>query len=140
MLVLIGDTGQLPAVLGRVMWELNNSTATAEDIAGRALYHQFTTVANLTVNVRIIAGDDDAQFFDEFLVRLRDGKVTINDYQRIRTTCSRYTLRDREWEQWGFLENDVTHLFSTNREVDVENRRRLALLQKPIAKVVATNS
>jgi hypothetical protein len=64
-IVLIGDTGQLPAVKGRVLWD--NKPSTSEiDTFGKNLYHLFTTVVNLEKNVWIDPNDDEAMYYDEF--------------------------------------------------------------------------
>lgn len=47
--VLIGDTGLLPAVRDRVMWEVNPKSP--NNIAELGLYKQFLTVLTLTENV-----------------------------------------------------------------------------------------
>ena len=78
---MIGDTGQLPAVRGRVMWEGNLKHLF--DITGFNLYKQFQTVITLKENVRSDNNDTEAAYYDEFLIRLRDGKCTIEDFNHI---------------------------------------------------------
>ena len=46
-----------------------------------------------------------------------------------------------QWEQrFGESQNDVTYLFTTNREVQEYNHKRLNQLQKPIALVEAKHT
>ena len=71
---MIGDTRQLPAALGRVTQEKNPKTE--NDIFGLNLYRQFQTVIKHKVNVRIQYDDEEAMFYDNFLIRLRDGTCT----------------------------------------------------------------
>ena len=68
IIVLIGDTGQLPAVRSRVMWEVNPKNP--NDISRLHLYRQFLTVLTLTENVQIQQHDSEAAFYDAFLRRL----------------------------------------------------------------------
>jgi hypothetical protein len=49
-------------------------------------------------------------------------------------------LTSAEWQRRGFLEDDVTALFSTNQEVNKENALRLVKLGNPIARIEAMNS
>lgn len=138
IVVLIGDTGQLPTVLGRVMWEQNPKTD--NDIYGLNLYEQFQTVITLTENVRIQHDDEEAVFYDQFLIRLRDGKCTEDDYNHVRMRCSDHSLTDTEWKDRGFCGDNVTSLFSTNQEVNIENKKRILRLSKPIVRIEATNN
>ena len=81
IVILIGDTGQLPAVLGRVMWE--KKPKTPFHIAGLNLYREFQTVVTLKENLRLEQDDLEATFYDACLTRLRDGKCTSDDYNQI---------------------------------------------------------
>jgi hypothetical protein len=84
--------------------------------------------------------DDEAVYYDEFFKRLRDGKCTLHDYERIRKTCSDHSLTPGQWRRRGFLEDGVTALFSTNKEVNEDNVSRLVKLGNPIARIEARNS
>ena len=135
---MICDTGQLPAVRGRVMWERNPKHPF--DIAGFNLYKQFQTVITLKENVRIDNNDTEAAYYDEFLIRLRDGKCTVEDFNNIWIKCSDHSLTPRAWQERSFCGENVTSLFATNEEVNVENKERLKKLSRPIVRIKATNS
>jgi hypothetical protein len=82
IMVLIGDTGQLPAVLRRVLWD-KTPTTNGHDLHGKFLYfNYFKTVIHLTENERVV-NDPEAIYYDQFLTRLQDGQCTIADYQTI---------------------------------------------------------
>ena len=58
--MLIGDTGQLPYVRGRVLWE--QKLKTKNDIYGLNMYREFKDVITLQDNKRTQDGDDEARF------------------------------------------------------------------------------
>jgi ATP-dependent DNA helicase PIF1 len=139
IMVLIGDTGQLPAVLGRVLWD-QTPTTNEYDSHGRFLYfNYFKTVIHLTENKRIV-NNPEAIYYDQFLTRLRDGECTYDDFQTIRTRCSRNSMTRTEWQERGFTGDNVVRLFTTNKEVNKENEKRLKALNKPIVRIDAENS
>ena len=49
-------------------------------------------------------------------------------------------MSSREWKDRGFCRNDVTSLFATNQEVNIENKERILRLSKPIVRIGANNS
>jgi len=79
------------------------------------LYQQFRTAITLTESNRLDKEDADVVWFDSFLERLRDGKNTDDDWMRMRDLGSRDTLRYEQWRQRGFANDDVVHLYTTNK-------------------------
>ncbi len=99
VIVLCGDTAQLPPVQGRCLWEKSRSKATSEALAGMKLYfEEFLTVVELKENMRLNRDDPDADSYESFLNRLADGECTDNDWRTVRDKCSRDTLGQAEWD------------------------------------------
>ena len=105
------------------MWE--EKPKNPNDVAGLHLYRQFRTVITLKENVRIDRNDEEAVFYDAFLTRLRDGTCTIEDYNHIRLKCSNHSMSPRKWRELGFCGDNVTSLFGTNEEVNIDNKNKI---------------
>jgi hypothetical protein len=123
IVVLVGDTAQLPPVLGTPLWgkhqpgQRRPRMNTSEE-QGMNLYLQnFTTVIELTENNRLLQGDPDVASFAGFLDRLADGKCTQDDWLLARQR-SHSTIGPLEWERRGFTSPGVIHLYATNKEVE----------------------
>ena len=138
--VMVGDPGQLPPVMGRCVWDASRSGANGDDLAGYGLYQLFTSVVQLVENRRLDPADPDSVWFRAFLGRLRNGNCTHADWLHVRKNCSRYTMGMNEWKRRGFEGADTTHLYVTNAEVHQHNSSCLQLLGKPIALVEAENT
>ena len=137
VVLLIGDPGQLPPVMGNVLWA-TNAGRSEDDMKGHQLYmSQFTNVVELKENCRVSAEDDQAEYFLEFLDRLHDGEHTDEDYAQA-LKSSHGSISDEEWnERFNEDVHDVTHLFCTNEEVNKYNLRRLKKLGNKIALIEA---
>ena len=114
IVVLIGDTGQLPSILGKVIWETDPKSR--NDTSGLRLYKQFQTVITLTENFRIHNHDKKPVFYDKILIILRDGRFSLKDYNHIKKNCSNHSLAATEFKMRGFSENNVTSLFSSSKK------------------------
>jgi len=75
----------------------------------------------LEQNKRIDEDDSDADEFNDFLENLADDKVTMAQLEKVKTTCSRQTLKDRIWVERGFTKESTTHLFRKNADVQKKN-------------------
>ena len=145
IVVLVGDTAQLPPVLGIPLWGKHQQgqrrpRMTAAEEQGINLYLQnFTTVIELTENNRLQQGDPDVAVFDGFLNRLADGKCTSEDWLLAKER-SHSTIGVVEWERRGFTSPGVIHLYSTNKEVENHNLDELKKRNKPILRIAATNN
>ena len=79
--VLCGDPGQLPPVnQSYCLWEKNIKGI--HDF-GCILFQLFDSIIQLDTNMRVNNDDPDSVFFYNFLLRLRDGNVTEEDWLRI---------------------------------------------------------
>jgi len=94
----------------------------------------------LTESNRLDKEDADAVWFDSFLERLRDGENTDDDWMCMRDLGSRDILRYEQWRQRGFANDDVVHLYTTNKEVSKRNLYCLQQKKKPIVRINSLNT
>ena len=92
----------------------------------------------LIENKRLDSNDADAKRFDEFLLCLRNGDCTRNDWKYIRDIASKNTVSNEKWEP--FEGDDVIHLYSTNKEVNKRNIECLQRVGKPIVRIDAEHT
>ena len=136
VVILCGDPAQLPAVTGNCLWFPTPRNG-SDDQRGFLLYQLFDTVTILRKNERIDGTDPDANTFESFLKRLRNGENTHEDWETLKNKCSQSSLSN--WhEQFGG--NDVIHLYCTNREVAERNIACLKEVGNPMVKVEAEYS
>ena len=90
-------------------------------------------------NNRVDTTDPDAVKFDTFLDRLRDGENTKEDYNILREKCSIFAMGVEAWKSKGFNDDDVTHLYFTNKQVNNHNNEMIQKIGNPIALIEATN-
>jgi ATP-dependent DNA helicase PIF1 len=141
IVVLVGDTAQLPPVKGVPLWSKKRTGVSSDNLAGLHLYfNEFTSVVELTENNRVDRSDPEAVEFIDFLDRLKDGNCTTQDWLRVKQSCSKDTMGAVEWNRRGFNEPGVVHLFCTNKEVQEHNVGELQRLGNPIALITAENS
>ena len=137
VLVMVGDTAQLPPVKGKPLYSRDARGC----LSSQWLYfHQFTSVIELVESRRVDATDPDSAWFKDFLDRLADAEVTQADYDKVCQMCSKHSMGVDEWNERGFGDPDITHLFSTNADVDKHNKNALTSLANPIVKITAKNT
>ena len=137
-ILLAGDPGQLPPVLGKCLWH-RKSKPQSHNRSGYLLYHMFETGVKLEENARLDHDDKDAVFFDGFLKRLlHDGINTEDDWK---TMCaqSHSTMCPHKWKD-EFGGDDVMHLYCTNKEVAKRNIQCLKNVGNPIVQINASHT
>ena len=90
-------------------------------------------VVILEENNRLNKSDSDAVLFEEFLSRLRDGENTKSDFNILREKCSYFYMGHEKWKEKGFENDNVIHIFNTNKEVLAHNNKKLLNLKNKIA-------
>jgi hypothetical protein len=119
------------------------ATATADDAGFITYTNHFGDVIELVEVKRAILNDGTAVYLG-FLDRLRDGTCTDEDWTRVVKTCSQDSMSPQEWDECFGPGQDVTYLFTTNREVRQYNLAELKKLESPIvlihAKVMLTSN
>ena len=142
--VLCGDLGQLPPVLTSKNWwdvmNANNRQDEGHYFDGLQLYREFKTGLKLTEVRRLQQDDPDAQYFHDFLMRLRDGECTEDDWNVIKEKCVQDVMGKPEWENRQFASDDAVHLYCTNKKVNRRNRVRLRSLHTPVRRICASHS
>jgi hypothetical protein len=134
VVVLAGDPAQLPPVQGNCLWSYKCKNS-SDDSFGYLLYGCFETAMKLIVNERLDHDDADAIRFEEFLLRLRNGYCTQEDWEYIRDIASRDTVSREKWKP--FEGDDVIHLYSTNKEVNERNIECSQRVGIPIVRIDA---
>jgi hypothetical protein len=94
----------------------------------------------ILTEVKRIEQDPDAATFLKILDNLRNGENTIDEWHMVCTTCLRDSIRHQEWEDRFSGDQDVTYLFTTNKEVTKYNHSRIKELNTPIALIQAEHS
>ena len=140
-ILFVGDTGQLPPVQAKPLWTPGGSKDSVPDAMGYNFYNGFfVTVVQLTEVLRLDPNDDEAVWFRQFLGRLRGGELQVEDWKKFVKNCSRDSMTSKEWKERGFEDNDVVHLYCTNKEVDAFNAKKLMELGNPIAMIKAKHT
>lgn len=138
--VLCGDPGQLPAVASPyLLWSENirSGAKDSDDRNGCMMYKLFENSVKLVKNNRVNPDDPDSVFFESFLVRLRDGNCTHDDWKKVKQICSNGSMSQSEWIKRGFADKNVSHIFFTNAAVNEHNKRLLLMQNQPIARIEA---
>ena len=94
----------------------------------------------MSKNERLDANDNDAIAFNNFLLRLRDGNCTTEDWLMLRNKCSKYSIGFSEWKERGFDNPEIISLFPTYDQVDKFNTERIKQLNMPINCIKSKNT
>ena len=130
-IILIGDPAQLPPVSDKPLFHAKPSNQIGQQ--GYYAYMMFNHVVTLTVNQRVKGTDPEQIVFRDFLLRLRNGEISENDWKLLLT---------RQPSQANNIDQlkTATRLFYTNEEVATFNYNSLLQLKQPIAKIDAKHS
>jgi hypothetical protein len=126
--ILSGDPGQIPPVQGRCLWD--RSSKKGDDFSGLNSYNSMFKRCVILTEVKRIEQYPDAATFLKILDNLRNGENTIGEWHTVCTTCLRDSIRRKEWEDRFGGDQDVTYLFTTNKEVTTYNHSRLKQLDR----------
>ena len=88
--ILIGDPGQLPAVVGNVLWYPHPSNEA--DKAGLNIYLQSTKNAMELEEVHRIIGDPDAALYLEIMKLTRCGTASKEEWATVVKNCTREAI------------------------------------------------
>lgn len=128
----VGDPGQIPPVGGSSGWvgkTSNNVPIKGIALQGHNDYMSISTVMKLTEVVR------QRGYYMEILLRLRDGKTTIDDWQVLMNTCTVQHILPEKLNR--FNSSETMWLFNTNKDNNTHNINQLKLMQKPIIMINA---
>ncbi len=130
-IILFGDFAQLPPVGDRPLY----SQPTTSDLAihGHSIYQMFTTVVILSQVLRQAGTDPAVQAFRDYLLRLRDGKVSYNDWQMLLQRTPQNADNAHEF-------GEAVRLFYTKDNVAKYNLEKLYSLSTPVARINAIHS
>lgn len=129
---MMGDFGQLPPVMDLAMF--NEQRGEGLSGKGLAVFRSFRKAVVLK-KVERQGGDDPTQVaFRELLGRLRDGKVTVEDW-RLLSSRAEQKLPAEEAQQFQWSQK----LVSTHAAEAKVNEERLRALGKPVARLQAVH-
>ena len=95
VLVLVGDTAQLPPVQGSTLW---HQAREVDSLPPQQLcFNQFRSMIELNENNRLDSADESSVWFAVFLNRLADAEVTLDHFNILRDTCSNHTMGNEKW-------------------------------------------
>ena len=77
--------------------------------------------------------------FEQFLLRLRNGENTDNNFKLLCTKCSYYTIEHNKQIEKGFEDDNIISIYTTNREVLAYNNRKIVYIGNPIVLVESKN-
>jgi PIF1 helicase. len=129
-----GDHAQLPPVLDKLLYDMSPGKVNSADLCGRIAFSQFlnpedaSQVESAVVILDEVLRQDDPVFLG-FLSRMRDGNMTINDVDLIRSRC----LETMDTTEQATFKNAI-HLTSTWEEASQVAFWYLCNLNSPIAK------
>ena len=138
IVVLIGDTAQLPPVKGTALWGKSKSKDQHYAMGAKLFREEFQTAVELTENKRLrdlshLPEDSpkrrDAERFQDVLLKVADGKLSIDDANWIIEKCSHQAMGVEEWRRRGFEEEGVIFIYGTNKQVDNQNHKILKQLR-----------
>lgn len=133
-IVFLGDFGQLPPVMDKVMFEQKNEGPPLSK-EGRQSFLSINKAIILTRVERIQGNDDEQTYFREMLLRFRNGEVTCQDVQRLNERHHSFLSQD---EKNHFV--DATFLVSTKDEENDYNRNKLQENPNPLYVFEAVHS
>jgi hypothetical protein len=136
--ILSGDPGQIPPVQGTCLWD--SSSKKGDDPNGFNTYNYMFQRCIILTEVKRIEDDPEAATFLKILDNLRNGENTEDEWRTVCRTCLMDSMGHREWEARFGGNQDVTYLFTTNKEVTKYNHSRLKELDTPITLIQAKHS
>ena len=128
--LLVGDFGQLPPVMDLPLYSAVPRSAVAN--LGCATYQSFAKAVMLTQVLRQDGQDREQVRFRELLLCLRDGQVSVADWELLMTRC-----RSRV-DSAAFA--DALHLHPTVQAVAEYNTAKLRNNGEPIATIKAVHT
>ena len=133
VVLLCGDTAQLPPVKGTPLWGPTNNTLTTHAESVVNLFNQFHTCTILTESNRLDPNHSEYEAFKTMLQQFRDGTVTEDSWKYLSRHNTLTKLGDTAWNNRGFNSDDCMHLYCTNKKVNQRNKYILQKSDHPIA-------
>ena len=129
--LLFGDFGQLPPVFDLPLFTTTQSSNLSD--LGRTAYQSFNKAVVLTRVMRQTGQDPQQIRFRDILLRLRDAKVTLDDWEELMTRTSTSVPNLEAY-------HEALHLYPTIDAVADHNLVKLQQNDHPIAVIKAVHS
>ena len=128
--MLVGDFGQLPPVMDLPLYSAVPRSAIAD--IGRSTYQLFAKAVVLTEVLQQDGQDREQVRFRELLLHLRDGEVSVADWELLMARCC------SQVDSAAF--DDALHLHPTVQVVAEYNVAKLCNTGEPIATIKAVHT
>ena len=128
--ILMGDFGQLPPVGDKPMYVTGNGSVVSDH--GHSLYLMFDSVIILEQVMRQAGEDTETIAFRGLLMRMRNGKVTEEDWQLL----LQHSTTNVPMDQF----TDAIRLYFDKKSVAEYNYEKLLQIGQPVAKIQAKHS
>ena len=139
VVLLCGDTAQLPPVNGTPLWGPSTTNSSQYVRDGVSLFTQFQTCTILTESNRLNKLDSEFNQFSNLLQELRDGNVSKNTWEYLKSNNTLSYVGEFNWKKRGFRSNNCVHLYCTNDKVNRRNKEVLVRSSNPIVKIESVN-
>ncbi len=128
--ILMGDFGQLPPVGDKPMYVKGNGSVVSDH--GHSLYLMFDSVIILEQVMRQAGEDTETITFRGLLMRMRNGKVTEEDWKLL----LQHSTTNVPMDQF----TDAIRLYFDKKSVAEYNYEKLLQIGQPVAKIQAKHS
>ena len=128
--ILMGDFGQLPPVGDKPMYVTGNGSVVSDH--GHSLYLMFDSVIILEQVMRQAGEDTETIAFRGLLMRMRNGKVTEEDWKLL----LQHSTTNVPMDQF----TDAIRLYFDKKSVAEYNYEKLLQIGQPVAKIQAKHS
>ena len=129
--LLFGDFGQLPPVMDLPLYTTVNRNELSD--LGSSTYHFFDSAVVLNQVMRQSGESPEQILFRDILLRLRDGKTTVADWEQL---MKQTPLQAEDLSAF----DSAVHLFPTVDSVVEYNITKLHAINRPIATIKAVHS
>jgi len=134
--IICGDFAQLPPVGGKALYmPLTPDIKRQTELVGVEMYRQFDRTIVLTHIMRQIGEDEESRAFRDILNSLRDGSLSVEQWQRL-TRRWKGNLSLTEIDEFS----DALRIFPVKTSVSSYNYQKLRSLQTPAIVIQAKNS
>jgi helitron helicase-like protein/uncharacterized protein DUF6570/PIF1-like helicase len=134
-IIIAGDFFQLPPVMQKPLYTVDDCELSLEDRFTCSLYTKFNITVELDTVVRQQGQDTESCAFRTALAHLRVDQVSRNDWQLLASRVAA-TLPPAEVLQFV----DALHIFPTKAGVAAHNHQRLRDIRNPVVRIAAVNS
>ena len=137
-LIIMGDFAQLPPVHGQPLYSTKTKELSVFQQFGKELFENCFK-KSIIFDQLMRQKDDDQEHFREKLTRLKNGKISKEDWTNLRTRELTSNGEIPIEEQNDFWQNGIM-ICAYNKDLIKYNLQRIRKLDQPIAKIISENT